>query len=148
MDLPFKSLFVTTDFSPLGNAALPVAFRLAKDHGAKLVLATVLEFPPPPNPMYAHYYPTPTPEQKAAASAAALGALKALAPASLAAGVEWEPVVLEGDPATELCHAVARRGASLVVISSHGRTGLKKVLLGSVAERVLRGTHTPVLIVR
>lgn len=148
MDLPFKTVLVTTDFSPLGNAALPVAFRLAKDHHARLLVATVLEFPPPPNPMYAHYYPMPTPEQKHTARAAALTAMKALVPDALASGVAWEPTILEGDAATELCRFASDHAVSVVVMSSHGRSGVKKMLFGSVAERVLRGTHCPVLLVR
>jgi len=148
MDLPFKTVLVTTDFSPLGNAALPVAFRLAKDHHARLIFATVLEFPPPPNPMYAHYYPMPSAEQKQTARHAALTAMKALVPDALSSGTSWEPVILEGDPAAELCRYASDHAASLIVISSHGRSGVKKLLFGSVAERVLRGTHGPVLIVR
>jgi nucleotide-binding universal stress UspA family protein len=148
MDLPFKTVLVSTDLSPFGNAALPVAFRLARDHGARLLVATVLEFPPAPNPMYAHYYPMPTNEQKAAARAAARAALGALVPAALAAGVTWEPAVLEGDAAQELCRYAKEQAVSLVVISTHGRTGLKKLVLGSVAERVLRGTTGPLLLVR
>ena len=148
MDLPFKTVLVTTDFSPQAHLALPVAFRLAKDHHARLLVATVLEFPPPPNPMYAHYYPMPTPEQKHAARAAALTAMKGLVSDALATGVAWEPVILEGDAAPELCRYADDHAVSLVVISTHGRTGVKKLLLGSVAERVLRGTHVPVLLVR
>jgi len=148
MDLPFKTVLVSTDFSPLGNAALPVAFRLAKDHHARLLVATVLEFPPPPNPMYAHYYPMPTEAQKHTARSAALTAMKSLVPDALASGLPWEPVILEGDAATELCRYANDHAVSVVVISTRGRTGVTKLLLGSVAERVLRGTHVPVVLVR
>lgn len=148
MDLPFKTLLVSTDFSPLGNAALPLAFRLAKDHGARLTLATVLEVPPSPNPMYAHYYPIPTPEQKDKARTDAHAALKALASGPMAAGVAWDAVVLEGEPAAELADWATKHTVSALVIASHGRTGLKKLILGSVAERVLRQTTCPIVLVR
>ena len=69
-------------------------------------------------------------------------------PDALASGVAWEPVILEGDPATELCRYATDHKVSAVVISTHGRTGVKKLLLGSVAERVLRGTRGPIVLVR
>lgn len=148
MDLPFKTVLVSTDFSPLGNAAMPLAFRLAHDHKCKLVVATVLEFPPAPNPMYAHYYPMPTPKQKAEARAKATKALEAIVADAHPKGVACELAVLEGDPATELAAYAKAHKVSAIVMSSHGRTGMKKLLLGSVAEKVLRHTTCPVLLVR
>lgn len=148
MDLPFKLVLVSTDFSPLGNAALPVALRLAHDHKCRLVVATVLEFPPPPNPMYAHYYPMPTAKQKTTARAKATKELEGLVAGLSPKGVACELEVLEGDAAAELAAYATAQKASVLVMSSHGRTGVKKLLLGSVAEKVLRHTTCPVLLVR
>lgn len=53
-----------------------------------------------------------------------------------------------GDPGTEIVDYAKRMGADLIVMSSHGRTGLKRILLGSVAERVARTAECPVMIVR
>lgn len=53
-----------------------------------------------------------------------------------------------GDPADEIVAYGEREHVDLVVMATHGRTGLARVLLGSVAERVLRGSHVPVLMVR
>jgi nucleotide-binding universal stress UspA family protein len=56
--------------------------------------------------------------------------------------------VLLGDPAAELARFVAEEGCDLLVVGTHGRTGLSRLLLGSVAERVLRHAPVPVLVVR
>ncbi|MBM3999677.1 MAG: universal stress protein [Planctomycetes bacterium] len=61
-------------------------------------------------------------------------------------GVSCE--VLYGDPGSEVARFAEERGAELVVMASRGRTGIPRLLLGSVAERVLRLAHCPVLIVR
>ncbi|HJN10820.1 MAG: universal stress protein [Pirellulaceae bacterium] len=53
-----------------------------------------------------------------------------------------------GDPATEICRAASERGADLIVLPSHGRTGMKRLLIGSVAERVVRLAPCPVLVLR
>lgn len=56
--------------------------------------------------------------------------------------------VLLGDPAGELARFVEEEGCDLLVVGTHGRTGLSRLLLGSVAERVLRRAPVPVLVVR
>lgn len=53
-----------------------------------------------------------------------------------------------GDPGAEICRVAAERGADLIVLSSHGRTGMKRLLIGSVAERVVRLSPCPVLVLR
>lgn len=52
-----------------------------------------------------------------------------------------------GDPATEILRYASRHAIDLIVVGTHGRTGLTRVLLGSVAERVVRGACCPVLVV-
>lgn len=64
-----------------------------------------------------------------------------------AAGVEATPMVLEGDPAMRLVEAAADRGVGLVVMGSRGRTGIARLVLGSVARNVLQHAHCSVLIV-
>jgi nucleotide-binding universal stress UspA family protein len=56
--------------------------------------------------------------------------------------------VLIGDPGHEIAELAAREKAELIVLPSHGRTGLKRLLIGSVAERVVRLAHCPVLVLR
>ncbi len=56
--------------------------------------------------------------------------------------------VLVGDPGEEIAEFAQDIGADLIVMPSHGRTGLKRILIGSVAERVIRLAHCPVLVLR
>jgi nucleotide-binding universal stress UspA family protein len=59
-----------------------------------------------------------------------------------------ETRVVVGEPVSEICQAVGREQADLIIMGSHGRTGLAHVLLGSVAERVIRHASCPVLVAR
>jgi nucleotide-binding universal stress UspA family protein len=56
--------------------------------------------------------------------------------------------ILFGDPGSEIADYAQRHSADLIVLPSHGRTGLKRLLLGSVAERIVRLAHCPVLVLR
>lgn len=56
--------------------------------------------------------------------------------------------VAVGDPSSEILDYAKAHAADLIVISSHGRTGLRQFLLGSVAERIVRFSHCPVLVIR
>jgi nucleotide-binding universal stress UspA family protein len=59
-----------------------------------------------------------------------------------------ETLVGQGAPAAEILRIAAEQQASLIVIATHGRTGLKRLALGSVAEQVIREAPCPVLVVR
>lgn len=60
----------------------------------------------------------------------------------------WEVDVATGNPADAIVRVARERGVHLIVMGTHGRTGLQHVLLGSVAEKVVRLAHCPVLTVR
>jgi nucleotide-binding universal stress UspA family protein len=143
-----QTIVVSTDFSAYGDAALPYAFRLAREQGARVVLVHVIDARPTPNPLYAHYYPIPTPEQTRAAEGEATEALRARIPDELRGSGRVETLVGQGAPAAEILRIAAETKASLIVIATHGRTGLSRLALGSVAERVIREAPCPVLVVR
>jgi nucleotide-binding universal stress UspA family protein len=63
-------------------------------------------------------------------------------------GVQSESAIEEGYPAEEIIEAAKKRSADLIVIGSMGKTGLDRFLLGSVAEKVVKNSTTPVLVVR
>jgi nucleotide-binding universal stress UspA family protein len=64
------------------------------------------------------------------------------------AGLEVEEVIAHGDAATEIVRVAKERNVDLIVISSHGRTGLGRILFGSTAESVVRHATCPVLVVK
>lgn len=147
----FQTVLVTTDFSPIGDRAIGHAFRLAADHGAKVVLCHVLEMPVTPVPLYAHYYPadvlSPAVEQQVKDEAERALLERAPRDGDLAV-VPRETVVSRGLPSEEIVRLAKEHAADLIVISTHGHTGLKHIVLGSVAERVVRHGHCAVLVVR
>jgi universal stress protein A len=144
----FRTILVSTDFSDYGDAAIAHAFRIAEPNGASVLLLHVLDARPPVNPLYAHYYPIPTPEQNRLAENEARSALRARVPAELRDSERIELLVTHGTPAQEILRVAEERRASLIVIATHGRTGLLHLVLGSVAERVVRSAPCPVLVVR
>jgi nucleotide-binding universal stress UspA family protein len=140
-------VIVSTDFSDYGDAGIPHAFHLARDHEAHVLLVHVLDAHSTPNPLYAHYYPIPTPEHRQAEEKAQ-EALRARIPEELQDSDRAETVVTHGAPAPEILRIAAERKASLIRIATHGRTGLLRLALGSVAERAIREAPCPVLVVR
>ncbi len=148
-DLPaeFSTILVTTDMSPLGDAALPIAVRLARDHSARLLVLSVVELPPPPNPLYAHYYPIPSRAEVEESRRQVRARLAECLPKDIGA-VTPELLVEDGVPATEISRVANEQGVSLLVIATHGRTGFGRFLLGSVTAKVLESTNCPVLLVR
>jgi nucleotide-binding universal stress UspA family protein len=139
--LSIKTILHPTDFSDNSRAAFQLACALARDYGARLLVAhvarrpviTPLEGPVPPQP-----------ETYQEELTALLKGLQAAAPE-----VRMEPrLMLSEDPAGEILRLAAEVGCDLIVLGTHGRTGLGRVLLGSVAEQVLRRAPCPVLTVK
>ena len=64
------------------------------------------------------------------------------------AGVTVQTSVWYGEPAVSIIDAANAQHADLIVMTSHGRSGLSRLIMGSVAESVLRGTTTPILLLR
>jgi len=123
MTLPFKTIVVPTDFSEFANAAIPVAFTIARDQKARVVLVHVLESVVIPNPLYATYYPIPTQEQVRQAEAASQKALKDVVPPEFRGKVEVTTRAVHGEPASEVVRIARDEMASLIVIGSHGAPG-------------------------
>lgn len=146
-----KTVLAVTDLSEYGDRCVPYAYALVSP-GGTVHIAHVLEPLVLPNPMYAHYSPgkAKTPEERAAQRKEIENGLRALVPGEAASlGIRTEVHVLEGSLVSDV---IIDTGRSLAVdgvcIGSHGRTGVMKVLMGSVAESVLRKIHRPLLIVR
>lgn len=136
--LPIHAILHPTDFSSQAQAAFGVAQALARDHGATLILLHVaaplvsfegIVLPAPEN----------TPEQLRAA-------LEQLQPVD--PKVQVAHLLAKGDPAVEILRVAKEQQVGLIVMGTHGWTGLVRLLMGSVAEQVVRKAPCPVLTVR
>jgi nucleotide-binding universal stress UspA family protein len=146
-----RNVLVPVDFSDCGLAAVPHAYALAAAGGC-VHLLHVVQREDVPNPLYAHYSPghAPTPEQRERQEAELRERLEALAPASARErGVRTRAHVVEADDVAALvCAAAGQVDADAICLGTHGRAGLARALMGSVAMRVLEGTERLVLLVR
>jgi nucleotide-binding universal stress UspA family protein len=141
-----RRIVVPTDFSEGSHRALTVAIQFGKLLRAAIDLLHVQVIPsylPVPAVPGATPLPPPTPE----AAQGIQESLSALAAAVRARGIECQTKTVEGNPCDEIVDHAAKIGADLIVMGSHGRTGLGRVLLGSVAEKVLHRATCPVLVV-
>jgi nucleotide-binding universal stress UspA family protein len=138
--LPIHTILFPTDFSDHSDNALHLAVAVARDYAARLI---VLHVALPPTIIYGEGVVPPDPDTYFAEGRVKLRRLTI--PADIGA---VERRFVEGDPATEILRAVRDSGIDLVVMGTHGRTGLSRLLMGSVAEKTVRRALCPVLTVR
>lgn len=141
MDTP-KTILVATDFTDIADHAVDHAVELALSLAANVILLHVCEPVQPrlnPSGRGVDMFEIDRTE-RAARHRLALQARRVNE-------LEVTTLVEVGDPAEEIVRSAARLGADLIVTGTHGRRGLAHVLLGSVAETVLRRAPCPVLIV-
>ncbi len=143
----FETLLVPSDLSEAAGAAASAAFRLAGLERGSVILLHVLEGMGIPSPLYAHYQASPSLEQQLELKQRARAALAALVPAGCES-VPHELALRQGSAPDEICRFAGERNVSLILLTSHGRSGLKHFLLGSVAERVARHAPCSVLMLR
>jgi nucleotide-binding universal stress UspA family protein len=148
----YRRVLVSTDFSEIGDAAIPHAYALLGSGPGTVVICHVFERPPLPNPLYAHYSPGPAPsaaERRALARRLA-ERLRGAIPERVPRGVETRVRVVDavGPVHEAICELARSVRADAIVIASHGHSGLARLLLGTTAERVLRHARRPVLVVR
>jgi len=136
-----------TDFSKASRAAFAQAVEMARTNRAELLLVHVLT---PVMPMVGDGYISPQvyEQVEASARATAQAQIGRLVARARKAGVRVKPVIMEGVPHEQITRAARSKRADLVVIGTHGRTGLAKFFLGSVAGRVVSTASCPVLTVR
>jgi len=130
-------IVVPTDFSHCGDAALRLAASLARDTGAKLLIVHVEE-PPLAYGGGEMYYGVPEP-----ATEDLQRMLQRVVPPD--PNVEYEHRLISGEPASAIVQLAEDEKADLIVMATHGRTGLTRLLMGSVAEAVVRRAPCPVL---
>jgi nucleotide-binding universal stress UspA family protein len=136
----YHRILFATDFSPASETALEYATALARDSGALLIIAHVEEMPMPyaGGEMYFAQPEYPNPEVRRM--------LEAVVPPDKS--VKFEHRLVMGVAADDIVRVADEEKAELIVIGTHGRTGLMRVLMGSVAESVMRYAKCPVLTVK
>jgi nucleotide-binding universal stress UspA family protein len=130
-----------TDFSPFAQAALPIACSLARDYGAKLTLLHVR-----PNPVTVAGEFGTIPPEPSEPDETLKARMRQYVPANFTGVVEY--VIQDGDAAEEILKIAQGRHCDLIVLGTHGRSGLRRLLVGSVAEAVLRKALCPVLTIK
>ncbi|HEX5655656.1 MAG TPA: universal stress protein [Polyangiales bacterium] len=137
-----KKILVATDFSELGRAAITAALELARALDAKLDVLHVFTLRELPDA--SGYTAAQMQQHEANARADLQGVVRPIA----AEGRLGEGLLQFGDAAAHVLRSAAERSADLIVLGSHGRRGLSRIVLGSTAEEVVRGAEVPVLVVK
>jgi nucleotide-binding universal stress UspA family protein len=147
-DALFHRLLVPLDGSTLAEAVLPYVRRLASPRGTRVVLLQVID----PAPVVAAM------ETPAAAQIIAEAEerdrregqtyLERMRARLAADGMDVTPILRVGDPATAIEEIARDENVELIAMTTHGRTGLGRLVFGSVAERVIRSALVPVFLVR
>lgn len=146
--MEIRSILLPTDFSECANYALPYATSLARSAGASIICVHVIE-PVVPTVGYTGIAePLPIADLSEQLEDSATRELPKIARHEECAGLNVEEVIAHGDAASEIVRVAKERGVDLIVISSHGRTGLGRILFGSTAEAVVRHAPCPVLVVK
>ena len=133
--LPIKTILHPTDFSELSDSAFRLACSLARDHGGRVVVL--------------HVYPPPEVLGEVVAEPPDAGreelrrVLERVRPTG--PGVPVEHRLEQGEAAETIVRLAREYGCDLIVMGTHGRTGLRRLLMGSVAEEVMRAAPCPVL---
>ena len=137
--LSIRTILHATDFSDDSNHAFRLACSLARDHGARLIVVHVV----PESLVPAGGVMTPPPSEDYEEARERLAKLESGDPRALV-----KHRLLTGVPAEEICQLAQDTKAGLIVMGTRGRTGLRRLLMGSVAEQVVRQAPCPLLTVR
>jgi len=138
--ISIKNILFPTDFSPASAGALPFAIAFARIYGATLFLAHAI-------PQEPHLQVTldPIPEQDDQSRDEARSQLAVLTRDAMFVGVDVKPLLDRGDLAETITTMIRDHGIDLVVLGSHGRRGVSKLVFGSGAETIFRCAPCPVL---
>lgn len=142
----FRNILFPTDFTPHARSALKYAAAFARAGHGRVVLFSVQTGRVPPNLMT---LPARLLEEQENQWLLQLQREeRELLNDPLLKGLEVEPVIVEGEPATEIANAVRHYDIDLVTVVTHGRRGLARALFGSTAEEIIAEAPCPVLTIR
>jgi universal stress protein A len=137
-------ILAPVDFSPNSRKAVTYATAFAKQFGAPVTFLHVIQV----NYAYGEFGAIDFTSIEREMRAGAEKELRTLVDAATEAGLKAESLIREGSPAKVIADVAEEQQTDLVVIATHGYTGLKHVLMGSIAEQVVRYAPCPVLVVR
>jgi nucleotide-binding universal stress UspA family protein len=137
---PFRKILVATDFDSASAGALDLASGLAHEYEAELVIAHAVE-------IFVPAYPIALMPEVSTIERTAREGLDAIVSRVHTVWPRVTGTILWGDPAEEVVHYAEEQAVDLVVVGTHGRKGPSRWLLGSVAEKISRAAHVPVLTV-
>ena len=145
--LPFKRILCPTDFSEPALVALKRAEELARHFSAELIVAHAIPEVPGshsfPDPQADFNFDVPLYQQELAIYAE--NVLKDLVSHQISPEVRTRNLVTTGEAGPEILRIAAQEHVDLIVIASHGQTGWRRLVFGSVAEKVVRHASCPVL---
>jgi nucleotide-binding universal stress UspA family protein len=145
MPIQVSTIMVPIDFSDNARPVLEWGAHLAQEHGAKVLLLHAYHLPVEFQQLEGAYLP---PDFWSNVKSEADQTLSKFAEELRKSGIDVETVVREGYPASVIIDEAADQSVDLIVIGTHGLSGLKHMLLGSIAERVVQKAHCPVLTVK
>ncbi len=143
--LQLKRILCPTDFSEAARRAFDLAIPLAEAFGAELYVIHVIPALPYVEPRPTYHFDVP--EYERALHEEAERQMAAFVN-ELATRVVIHPIIAHGDVAEQILRAAEEQAVDMIVIATHGRTGWRHLVFGSVAEKVVRLARCPVLTVR
>jgi nucleotide-binding universal stress UspA family protein len=144
--MQFRHILAPTDFSDYSKKAVASALELAKKFGARLTILHVVE--PPPYPIEGFVPSSVSASFLEDLERQATQDLARVVPEAEASGVEVRRVVIVGTPYRQIIDTAEAEQVDLIVMATAGRTGFSHLVLGSIAERVVRTATCPVLTIR
>jgi nucleotide-binding universal stress UspA family protein len=144
----FKKILFCTDFSENSHWAFTYALNLAKNYKSKLFIIHVTPVPNHPEQLSIYLPPEKLEELRIAQRKELEKELKTFYLRKLKEFKNYKIFFKEGEPFIEIIQMAKKKSVDLIVMGTHGRTGLDHVLFGSTAEKVVRKSPCPVLTIR
>ena len=145
--MKIKRIVHATDFSRASRPALALALDLARAFEAELILCHAYQAVTPMGAGEAYVSPQLLQQMWTAAEQGARRNLARLERSTQGSRVRTKTLLVDGPAADAIVRAAQRKRADLLVVGTHGRTGVRRLLIGSVAERVVRTAMCPVVTV-
>ena len=143
---PFDKIITAIDFSDNSDYAFDYALSLAKQFKSELILLHVINEPVDLRGFYVPHISFEQLEKEIESGASTM--MERFCKDKMGDFTNFKTVIVTGTPFDEINRQAVEIGASLIVLGTHGRTGLDHIIFGSTAERVVRGAACPVLTIR